>query len=729
VFRENSRLLKATHDLTANGATAVIDQLKWIAWTAVLLFPLTSMAQERAGQRPNIVVILTDDMGYSDLGCYGGTDARTPNLDALAERGLRFTQFYNTARCCPTRASLLTGLYPHQAGVGHMMNDRGVDGYRGNLNRHCVTVAEVLRTAGYRTYMTGKWHVTKDTGPESDRANWPLQRGFEKYYGTLHGAGNYFYPRGLCRQNDLITIDSDPEYPAENYYFTDAVSDHAVRYIREHQQESPEKPFFMYVAYTAAHWPMQAPEEEISKYSGLFNDGYDAHRKARLAKMKSLGLVSPETELSPGAEDWDAVKQKDWEARCMEVYCAMVDRMDAGVGRIVKQLEQSGQLDNTLILFLQDNGACAEGLGRSAGQAPRGYAVPGKTLRYGPGEMPGPGDTYIAYGRGWANVSNTPFREYKHWVHEGGISTPLIAHWPAHIPKTLNGTLVADPGHLIDIMATCVDLAGATYPETYQGEAIKPMEGVSLKPAFSGKPIERKEPLYWEHEGNKAIRDGKWKLVAKSNGPWELYDISQDRIESNDLSAQYPDQVKRLSELWENYAHRANVYPMPGRGNNNSRPAGSNAKRFGLKGNEELKGQKAPAIVNRSFAISAKVTVPAEKSSGVIVAQGGTRVGYSLYLQEGYPVLTVRTTKGARHLKGSTPLTGTHQVRATLTKSGDLQLQVDNQSIEQGASGGLIDAQPVDGLSVGRDAAGAVGNYTAPFPFSGTVESVVVEFR
>lgn len=706
----------------------MLNGLKWTAWAVVLLFPVTSIAQEVADRRPNIIVIMTDDMGYSDLGCYGGTDAQTPHLDSLAERGLRFTQFYNTARCCPTRASLLTGLYPHQAGVGHMVDDRGADGYRGDLNRQSVTIAEVLRPAGYRTYMLGKWHVTKETGPNASKHNWPLQRGFDKYYGTIVGAGNFFYPNSLIRQNERITVDSDPEYSAENYYYTDALSDHAVKFVQQHQKESPEKPFFMYVAYTAAHWPMHAPDDEIAKYSGLFDDGYEPRRKARLAKMKSLGLVPQDLELPPGAEDWDAVKRKAWEARCMEVYCAMISRMDAGIGKLVEQLEECGQLENTLILYLQDNGACAEGLGRSATQTPRGDAVPGKKLRWGPDAMPGPGDTYIAYGRGWANVSNTPWREYKHWVHEGGISTPLIAHWPAHIPASKSGSLVNDPGHLIDIMATCVDLAKADYPEAVDGESIKPMEGISLKPALSGETLQRKEPLYWEHEGNRAVRDGKWKLVAKNGQPWELYDISVDRIESKDLAAEHPEQVKRLGDLWEKYAHRANVYPLPKRGNNFRSP-GSNAKRFNLKGNDELKGEKAPAITNRPFTIHANVTVPVEKGSGVIVAQGGSGAGFTLYVEDGVPVFAVRTQKGIRQVKGTASLTGSHRLKASLSRSGELALQLDDQPAQQGEAGELIDIQPIDSLTVGRDSSGAVGRYSPPFRFNGTVESVAIEFE
>ena len=544
---------------------------------------LNAAAQRKTPPRTNVILIMSDDMGFSDIGCYGG-EINTPNLDALAKGGVRFTQFYNTARCCPTRASLMTGLYPHQAGVGHMMNDRGTDGYRGDLNRRCMTIAEVMKTAGYGTYMAGKWHVTKHTPPDGPKHNWPLQRGFDRFYGTIHGAGSFYDPNSLTRDNKQISPYADPEYKPKQYYYTDAISDHAVRFINEHCKSKTNKPFFMYVAYTAAHWPMHALEKDIAKYRGKYDAGYKPIRKARLAKARKLGLIKKEWKLSPQAENWDNVKTKKWEARCMEVYAAMVDNMDQGIGRIVKSLKSNGQFDNTLILFLQDNGGCAEGLGRR----PRGknagprkakplaamkpdelqrQMIPRKTrdgwpLLMGRKVMPGPADTYIAYGRGWANVSNTPFREYKHWVHEGGISTPLIAHWPGRIRS--GGKLTHVPGHLIDIMATCIDVAGASCPKRYKGKEIQPPEGKSLVPAFDGKSLPERA-IYWEHEGNRAVRLGDWKLVAKGRrGAWELYNLKTDRTELNNLASEQPDRVKKLAAMWTAYAKRTNVLPWPG---------------------------------------------------------------------------------------------------------------------------------------------------------------------
>jgi arylsulfatase A-like enzyme len=560
---------------------------RWTLWLGMMLaavLPLLASAQAGA-KPPNIVLIMSDDMGYSDLACYGG-DLRTPNLDALAANGLRFTQFYNTGRCCPTRASLLTGLYPHQAGVGHMMADKGHDGYRGELNRNGVTIAEALRPAGYGTYAVGKWHVTKRINPprEQGKENWPLQRGFDRFYGTISGGGSFYDPNTLTRDNTQISPYADPEYKPDQFYYTDAISDHAARFVREHRAAAADKPFFLYVAYTAAHWPMHALKRDVEKYRGKYDGGYTPVRQARLDRLKTLGLLDPKWTPAPAIGNWDDVPNKEWEARCMEVYAAMVDCMDQGIGRIVDQLRKNGELDNTLILFLQDNGGCAELMGRQAGtmyktrpdkppfppMAPdvlQPDMIPKQTrdgypIVQGPGMMPGGPDSFVGYGKNWATVSNTPFREYKHWVHEGGISTPLIAHWPAKIPTGRRGRFVKEPAHLIDIMATCIDISGARYPTEVGGKPIKTLEGVTLAPALRGETLRRPEPLFWEHEGNRAVRDGKWKLVAREDQPWELYDMDEDRTETHDLSAKQPERVKELAAKWDGWAARANVLPL-----------------------------------------------------------------------------------------------------------------------------------------------------------------------
>jgi arylsulfatase len=551
--------------------------MKFFPLITLLCLPLIFsplLHAEKDAPRPNIVLIMSDDMGYSDPGCYGG-EIDTPHLDKLAANGLRYTSFYNTGRCCPTRASLLTGLYAHQAGIGRMTDDLGQPGYRGDLSFKAVTLAEALKPAGYRTYMSGKWHVTTQLKPGGDKANWPRQRGFDRFYGTIIGAGSFYDPWTLTRENDAITPENDPLYKPERYHYTEAISDNAVMFAKEHAEKHADEPFLMYVAYTAPHWPMHAFPEDIEKYKGRYDAGYEALRKARFDRMRKMGLIPDEWELSPPSQRWGGVpeERRAWELRCMETFAAMVTAMDRGIGRLVAALEANGQLDNTLILYLHDNGGCAEQLGRKPPKrVPEGIVpmakdelqtrmIPersreGLPVLTGPEAMPGPSETYIAYGQGWANVSNTPFRLFKSNNHEGGISTPLIAHWPKGIAA--RGELRHRPGHLIDIMATCVELAGADYP----GGDILPMEGASLAASFA-KDENPDRTLLWEHYDSRAIRRGKWKLVGLPGRPWELYDIEADRAEIHELSAKHPETAKELSDLWEKEAHRTLIYPRP----------------------------------------------------------------------------------------------------------------------------------------------------------------------
>lgn len=715
--------------------------------TALLLLVRALTVPAATHRPPNLIVILSDDMGFSDLGCYGG-EIRTPALDALAAGGLRFTQFYNTARCCPTRAALLTGLYPHQAGIGHMMEDKGLPGYRGDLNRNCVTLAEALKPAGYRTYALGKWHVARDIKPDGPKHNWPLQRGFDRYYGTITGAGSFFDPGTLTRDNSAISPFNDPEYRPTQFYYTHAISDHAVRFVAEHQRDHAANPFLMYVAYTAAHWPMHALEPDIARYRGRYDQGYDPVRKARLAKARSLGLIKSEWTPAATVGDWDKVGDKAWEARCMEVYAAMIDAMDQGIGRLVAELKKHGQLDNTLILFLQDNGGCAETIGRNgrstrpaqpslppiSPQALRQDVIPkqnraGVPTLNGPGVMPGPEDTYIAYGQAWANVSNTPFREYKHWVHEGGISTPLIAHWPAGI--TDRGALRHQPGHLIDIMATCLDLAGATYPTEHRGEPVTPLEGRSLKPAFTN-PHTTREPIFWEHEGNRALRDGPWKLVAKNpTGPWELYHLDRDRTEQHNLADREPARVKDLATRWSTWANRAHVLPWPWKDTDDNPPknrtprtaVGNRAKTFHLQPGASLAGENAPAIADRAFTLTVEILAPAP--DGVLVAQGGIAHGFSLYLKNGLAHFALRRDNTLSLVTAKEPLPNTPQtITATLVPDATVTLRTGDRLLATAKFPGLLSRQPIDGLDVGRDDHGLVGEYPAHFPFTGRLGKI-----
>lgn len=570
-----------------------------LALTTLVAFALisvcmTSAAKARsdaAGVRPNILLILADDLGYSDLGSYGG-EIRTPNLDALAADGVRFTQFYNSSRCCPSRATLLTGVYPHQAGIGWFVGDRGKPGYVGRLNDQTVTLAEVLKDAGYNTYMTGKWHVNTPG---------PTDRGFDEFYGFTHGYGiDSWDPDMMIR---LPEGRPQRQYAEGEYFATDALTDHALDFLE--LSDPGEEPWFMYIAYQAPHFPVQAPPELSATYVDTYRRGWDRIREERLERMKRLGLIEEDVELSPRGpvdsvrvakrrgsmtedgdnpawESLDAERQADLAQR-MAVYAAMVDNMDQNIGRLISTLQERGELDNTLILFVSDNGACAEwdpwGFDLDPADyndQPPGHGInggtPGKPNVLHKGEalarMGGPGSLF-SYGSGWANASNTPLWLYKHYAHEGGIRTPFIAHWPARI--TDRGSLRHQPGHLMDIMATCVEIAGAEYPTTRDGKSILLMEGMSLTQTFVDHRI-RDRMLLFEHERNAALREGDWKLVAsniiqgdglREGVKWELYNLRDDPTEQHDVAVEHPERVQALAKLFLEEARRTQVLPAP----------------------------------------------------------------------------------------------------------------------------------------------------------------------
>ena len=503
--------------------------------------------QTKPEGKPNIVLIMADDMGFSDIGCYGG-EVETPNLDGLAEEGLRFTQFYNAARCCPTRAALLTGIYPHEAGMGGMVKSSRIHienrAYRGYLNENCVTLAEVLKVAGYYTAMSGKWHVGEE------RPHWPTDRGFDNYYGLISGAMNYWdisrgKRPGIIRH---FAIDST-EYlpPNEGFYLTDAITENAVNFIEKAGEKN--QPFFLYVAYTAPHWPLHAWPEDIARYRGKFMAGWDSLRIARFERIVEMGILDKNWRLSPRdpkVNPWDSLsgaKKREMEL-LMAIYAAQIDRMDQGIGQILDQINAISAKENTLVLFLSDNGGCAEG------------GIWGQKFWEVQGE-PGTADSYLSYGQSWANLSNTPFREYKHWVHEGGISTPLIASWPAKISN--KGGLTAQPGHIIDIMATCCELAETEYPLTFKGNKITSMRGESLVPIFNGEIRKSHDILFWEHEGNRAVRMGEWKIVSKKGQSWELYNMNRDRTELNNLANDSTELLNMLVEKYQEWATVVNV--------------------------------------------------------------------------------------------------------------------------------------------------------------------------
>lgn len=529
-------------------------RFSWIAG----LFLLLGSCQEKASdttqtdERPNIIIILADDMGYSDLGCMG-SEINTPTLDRLAGNGLLMTQFYNAGRCCPTRASLLTGLYPHQAGMGSMTFDLPeLPAYQGYLNQNCVTLGEALGDAGYTTLLSGKWHVGEH------RPHWPGDRGFDQYFAFINGASSYYNldPYRPGRAPLEMTLNGEPYTPGEGFYMTDAISDYATDFIAA--QKDSTAPFFLYLAYTAPHWPLHAPESEIAKYRNKYKSGWAKIRQQRYERMLELGIIDSAWALSPAfpdlkkVPDWDTLSEEEqdlWDLR-MATYAAMVDRMDQGIGKVVAQLEAQGELNNTLIVFLSDNGGCHE-------------EVYNWNIAYDQSGKTGGPKSFDAYGFAWANVSNTPFRLFKSLTMEGGISTPLIAHFPAMIKGGQKSNAL---GHITDLMPTCLDLANATYPEEFQGNIINPTPGKSLVPVFREQRQTHRELIYWEHNDSKAIRKGDWKLVLPSwGGPedWALYNLKEDRSELKDLSGQHPEKVGEMRLAFESWADSVGVMPWP----------------------------------------------------------------------------------------------------------------------------------------------------------------------
>lgn len=513
--------------------------------------------------RPDIVLIMADDLGYSDLGCYGG-EIKTPHLDELASNGIRFTQFYNAARCCPSRASLLTGKYPHQVNLA--LNGR-------DLAKDAPTIAEVLRESGYNTGMTGKWHLsqTRGIGNHERQLKWlshqtdstvyapldtyPVNRGFDEHWGVIWGVVNYFDPFSLVHNEEAITDVPD------DFYITDFITDKSVELIDRYSND--DKPFFLYIAHTAPHWPLHAPEEEIAKYQGVYDDGWDALRLQRYNRMIDLGLIDRAT--TPLAQNesgvkWDDYPHKEWEAQHMEVHAAMVDRMDQGIGRIIKKLKETGRFDNTIILFLADNGASPE-RGYPPGFDRPGHKRNGETIQYilNPDDKTAPGseDTWAYLGEHWAGAINTPFRYWKMQSYEGGINTPLIFHWPAAMQGNEN-RIIRGAGHVMDILPTFMEVAEAGFPKQINGLATTPPEGKSLMPLLREEVAVLHDTLFWEHEGGKAFRTGDWKISSLRDGNWELFNLAIDKTETNNLAEEYPSRVLEMAGGWQSYYDRLN---------------------------------------------------------------------------------------------------------------------------------------------------------------------------
>lgn len=540
---------KSIGSLKKKSAIAMLRICLHTVCCALAFSCITARAQQPS-TRPNILIIMADDMGYSDLGCFG-SEISTPNLDKLADQGMRLTQFYNAARCCPTRASLLTGLYPHQAGVGDMVENLGTPAYQGYLNSRCITIAEALKGAGYATLMSGKWHVGAAPGRQ------PLDRGFDRYFGLLDGASNYYQPlnpyRAIHTRNSLkVLLDREDYKPEHDFFMTDAISNYAAQFI----QETPaEQPIFLYLAYTAPHWPLHAPREDIDRYRGLYKGGWDSVRQIRFSRQLQLGVLpkgiklsprfeSPDTTQTPSWSNLSETQKELWDLR-MATYAAMIERMDQGIGKVMEILRLSGRLENTIIMFMSDNGGCHEEV----------FAWPSIVHdRTGP---IGSVSSFDSYGYPWANVSNTPFRLFKSFTTEGGFSSPFIAWFPGKIKA---GTIRHETAHVMDIMHTCLELAGLSYPQTYKGNTLEKSEGLSMWPLLTGKKWKGHSYLCWEHENSRAIWMGDWKLVQQRNEKyWQLFNLKTDRSELIPMQDQYPQRVKTMQSQYQEWANRISV--------------------------------------------------------------------------------------------------------------------------------------------------------------------------
>lgn len=493
----------------------------WLGMMA--LWPATM----EAGERPNILVILTDDMGFSDLGCFG-SEIETPHLDSLAKGGLRFTEFYNNARCWPTRATLLSGRYSE------------------GLSKEQVTIPEVLKGAGYETGMVGKWHLGNDA-----RKNGPVQRGFDRFYGTLAGANSYWDPESLTRGVEAAVP------VGEGYYYTDQIGVEAAAQISGFAKT--KEPFFQYVAFTAAHWPLHAPEATIQKYLERYRGGWEKMRMERYARMIEMGVIDAKRWPLPApekrVEDWESADHKEWRIRNQAIYAAMVDHMDQAVGRIIAALKMTGQFENTLIVYAHDNGACSEHLRgnawNTANMVLEKAKKEGETVAVGDVyEVPMGGPlTFGSVGHDWANAQNTPMRRYKANVYNGGACTPAIMHWPVGI-KAKGGSISAGRGHVVDLMATCLELAGASYPGSFGGQKILPSDSYSLVPLLQGGAGDRDHPYFFDHSGTQAIVKGDYKMVREGKGDWALYDLAKERTEITDLVGRHPEIVAELAAIW-----------------------------------------------------------------------------------------------------------------------------------------------------------------------------------
>ncbi|MCF7708287.1 MAG: arylsulfatase [Verrucomicrobia bacterium] len=693
----------------------------------VILSAMVSFAVPRVfasdSPRPNVVVILLDDMGYSDLGCYGG-EIETPNMDRLAANGLRFTQFYNCSRCSPTRASLLTGQYPHRVNMGANNN---------NLGRNGVTLAELLGGAGYETAMAGKWHLSRfgELGnwdgrqdeymawlnnqidghvPYSPRDTWPMKRGFDRFYGVIWGVVNYFNPFSLA--DGMEPVRDIPD----DYYITDAISRYAVEYIEE--MSGTGRPFFLYVAYTAPHWPLHAPKETIRKYEGVYDDGWHALRQRRYRRQIEMGLIDQRThplpELMGFGKDWEELSDDEeaFQARKMAVHAAMVDRADQGIGRVIRGLRRAGELENTVIFVLSDNGASPE-TPTTPGYDRPSETEDGRTIHYDTDaslEELGGETSYAGIGSYWANAANTPFRYWKRESYEGGNHTPLIVHWPDGIERP-RGSMTDQRGHVMDILPTCLDIAGVSYPPSYGGHEITPVTGKSLLPVLKGRRRAGYSALFFEHEGGKAVIENGWKAVQPtSRSEWFLYNLDEEKTEITDLAGEYPERLERMTGLWEQWYRRAGF---------------SRKNLFRLSGGTALGRSQAPFLQDTPFTVRAEFEGGAR--SGVIVAQGGNQDGIALYVKDGRLYFAMRRGGELTELVvAEPPVEGRNTVEVAVDCDGVVEVVLNGAHVLEGRVPGLLPRMPIDGLEVGRDEKTAAGPYETPNAYPRKIYGVTI---
>ena len=699
-----------------------------------------------ANPRPNVIVVLVDDMGYSDLGSFGG-EVKTPHLDRLAANGLRFTQNYNSARCCPSRASLLTGLYSHQAGIanftGRDSTDRLGPAYLGKLNKQCMTLAETLKSSGYQTYGVGKWHVGHEESP--------TDRGFDEYYGYIRGHSTSQWKEGNYMR---LPVGRTPEikFESDSFYATNAFNEYAVEFLKQARKKEP--PFFLYLAHSSPHFPLHAPAKTRDRYLDTYRKGWDVLRKERFERQSSSGLVTDSwkfTGLSEVPVDVDAIANHyagkpnpDWKdvpenrredlAYRMATFAAMIDHVDQGIGKIIDQLEKGGDLANTLILFTSDNGACYEwgpfGFDRSSR---KGFTQlhEGDDLK----EVGGPG-TYHSVGSAWSCLSNTPLRMYKHFNHEGGNCSPLLAHWPKGISKP--NRWVRSPVHLIDVMPTLLEVGGADYPKKFKDEEIIPVEGRSLVPFFEGAGKASERVLCFDHFDSSAIRKGDWKLVRGNNRykkrTWELYNLAEDRCETKNLIESSSDKAKELEAEWLAWAKRVKVNPYYSHVQQNLAKERTSLKKdaegfYLLKQGDRVNREHAPDFSQKAIEIHLAVTRGKEKG-GVLISHGGSRNGYSLYLEDGKPTFSCRLG-GALHTFRATQALPKDRISLSVLVAADgrVSLGMGDEVLAEGKVPGLFKGLPQDPLEVGNDSQSTVVSYSFSPRFKGKVHEAKLKLK